>query len=290
MSCGCRLSEVNDAVQNAVIPLALLYPAREAEREARFGPYALDVAKDAAPVGEHLPLVVISHGNGGTPWAYRDLAKHLALSGFFVALPEHPGNSRHDNSLAGTADNLANRPRQISLCIDAILSTAPALKNHVASTGVAVIGHSIGGYTALAAAGGKPWAGPHETRDGKAHPVPVTPDSRIRSLVLLTPATFWFIPGSLNEVRVPILMRTGERDEITPASQAAATVISGVPDPSRVEHKVIPGAGHFSVMSKFPPEMTRPDFPPSQDAAGFDREKIQPNLFADIVEFLERTL
>lgn len=288
LSCGCRLIEMNDAVQRAVIPLALLYPARGQERTEKFGPYTLDVAWDASPIGHHLPLVILSHGNAGTPWAYRDLAAHLVRAGFLVALPEHRGNSRNDNTLAGTVANLENRPRHISLTIDAVCGD-PVIKHHLAPTGVGVIGHSIGGYTALAVAGGQPWSGPHESQDSKPHPVQVTPDKRVCSLVLLNPATFWFLPTSLKEVRVPILMRTGERDEITPASHAD-TVICGVFDPSLVSHKVIPGADHFSVMSPFPPEMIRPDFSPSQDPEGFKREEIQPSLYADIVDFLKRTL
>jgi hypothetical protein len=88
------------------------------------------------------------------------------------------------------------------------------------------------------------------------------------------PGGLLVISESLREVRVRILMRTGERDEITPASQAEI-VIHGVFDASLVEHKLIPGAGHFSVMSTFPPEMIHPDFPPSQDPKGFDREEIR---------------
>ena len=288
VSTGYRLLHVEDTVQPAVISLAILYPAQEPEHTERFGPYTLDLARNTPPIGQQLPLVILSHGNGGTPWAYRDLAKHLARSGFLVALPEHPGNSRNDNTLAGTAANLENRPRHLSLVIDALLAD-PILKDHLAPNAIGIIGHSIGAYTALALAGGEPWAAPHETADGKPHPVQVTPDQRIRSLVLLMPATFWFIPGSLKQVRIPILMRTGEKDQITPASHAE-TVKRGVPDPSLVEHKVIPGAGHFSVMSRFPPELTRPDFPPSQDPEGFHREDIQPSLHADITNFLKRTL
>jgi predicted dienelactone hydrolase len=287
-SCGCRLLEAQDTVQGAVIPLALLYPALGEERTEHFGPYALDVARDAPPIGGIWPLVVVSHGHSGTPWAYRDMAKHLVQAGFVVALPAHTGNTRNDNALAGTAANLANRPRHITLSIDAALAD-PVLGGHVATTGVGVIGHSIGGYTALAAAGGEAWTGPYESKGAEPTPVKVTHDARIRSLVLLNPATFWFIGESLRAIRVPIMMRTGEKDEVTPAEHARK-VIDGVADASLVEHKDVAGAGHFAFMSKFPPEMTRPNFPPSQDPPGFDRMAIQPAFFADLVEFLKRSL
>ncbi len=286
--CGCRLLDIEDAVQGAVVPLALLYPADGVETEEHFGPYTVNVAKDAPPAAGAHPLVLISHGNAGTPWAYRQMARHLVQAGFVVALPAHTGNTRHDNSLAGTAANLANRPRHITLAIDAALAD-PVLKHHIAADGAAVIGHSIGGYTALAVAGGQPWCGPRESKDGQPRPVAVQADPRVRSLVLLNPATFWFIAGSLQTVRVPILMRTGEKDDITPAEHAEK-IIGGVPDAALVEHREIAGAGHFAFMSKFPPEMTRPNFKPSQDPPGFDRDTVQPELFADISAFLRRTL
>lgn len=286
--CGCRLVDIDDAAQGAVVPLALLYPADGVEAEEHFGPYSLDLARDAPPAAGTHPLVLVSHGNSGTPWAYRHMARHLVQAGFVVALPAHTGNTRHDNSLAGTAANLANRPRHITLAIDAALAD-PVIKDHIAGDGVAVIGHSIGGYTALAAAGGQPWSGPRESKDGQPQPVPVRADARVRALVLLNPATFWFIPGSLRAVSVPILMRTGERDEITPAEHARK-IIDGVADAALVEHREISGAGHFAFMSKFPPEMTRPNFKPSQDPPGFDRDAIQPELFADVTDFLQRAL
>jgi predicted dienelactone hydrolase len=84
-------------------------------------------------------------------------------------------------------------------------------------------------------------------------------------------------------------MRRGERDEITPASHAEL-VKRGVRNPAIIDHNAIPGAGHFSFMSTFPPAMTRQDFPPSQDPDGFDRTKLHPSLHADILAFLERDL
>lgn len=286
MSCGYRTLAAEDVVQGATIPVGVMYPAAGEERVKRFGPYELSVARDAEPVGTGLPVVVISHGNGGSPWTYRELAKHVAMAGFVVAMPEHIGNSRSDNSLERTAQNLANRPRHIGLAIDAVKSDA-ALGRVADVERVAVMGHSIGAYTALAVAGGRPWVA---GADGVVHPVDVDRDARVKALVLLMPATFWFPPEGLRGVDVPVLMRTGERDEITPTEVHARAVIDGVADGARVEHKVIAGAGHFGVMSKFPAGMARVDFPPSQDPEGFDREAIQGELFGDVVEFLERVL
>jgi predicted dienelactone hydrolase len=289
MNAGCRAADLTDAVQGARVPMWLLYPTQAPARTERFGPYPLDVALNAPVEGERLPLVVVSHGNGGTPLVHRDLAAHLARAGFVVALPEHVGNSRSDNSLAGTAANLENRPRHLHLAIDAAFAD-DVVGRRLSPGGVAVIGQSIGGYTALAVAGGRPTAFPNETPDGQARAVAVTPDVRVRALVLLTPAAGWLMAeGALADVDLPILMMTGEKDEHTPAFHAEI-IKRGVRDPGRVDHRVIARAGHFSFHSPFPPAMIRPDFPPSQDPEGFDRAAFQPVLNAEILTFLRSVL
>jgi predicted dienelactone hydrolase len=287
--CGLRALSVWDTVQKANVPVTVLYPANDPETSVNFGPYSIEAAVDATPTLCDLPLVVLSHGNGSTPWAFRDLAKHLAKSGFAIALPEHTGNSRNDNTLAQTLANLENRPRHITLTIDAVLADV-LLCTAIRRSGVGIIGHSIGAYTALTVAGGHPWAGAHETKDGKPAQVVAQQDKRISALALLMPACFWFPENSLRDVRLPVLIRTGTMDKITPASPHADLIIEGVADPSLVEHQSISGAGHHSAMSKFPAALTSPDFPPSQDPAGFERELYQPTLFADIERFLRAKL
>lgn len=286
---GCRALQIADDVQRATIPAWLLYPSTDAASTARFGPYSVDVAVDGWPAAERMPLVVVSHGTGGTPWAYRDLALYLAREGFVVALVEHPGNSRNGDQLAGTVANLENRPRHVARVIDAALAdtlVGPA----IARGGVGVIGHSMGGYTALAVAGGRPTSMPHENADGVGRHVDLTRDVRVRALVLLAPAAAWFLlDGALSDVDVPILLRTGERDSITPPFNGEL-VTRGVRDPARVDARVVPGAGHFAFMSPFPPAMVRPDFLPSQDPQGFDRAAYQPVLHAEVLAFLRRTI
>ena len=47
-------------------------------------------------------------------------------------------------------------------------------------------------------------------------------------------------------------------------------------------------ATRFSFMSVFPPAMARPDFSPSQEPPGFDRQAYQPTSLADVRDFFLR--
>jgi len=153
---------------------------------------------------------------------------------------------------------------------------------------VAVVGDSLGGYAALAIAGGQPVASPSDTGDGMFRRLQVIHDNRVAALVLLAPATPWFLTDdSLRQVRIPIRMFTGERDELSPVWNAEI-VATGVPDRAIVDHRVIPNAGHFSFVSPFPAAMTSPGFPPSQDPSGFDRRAFHVELNREVLGFLRR--
>ncbi|MBC8070821.1 MAG: hypothetical protein IAG13_21015 [Deltaproteobacteria bacterium] len=284
-SAGFRDIYVDDHVQGARMLVRLLYPTRESAAPHAFGPFMADVAIDAAIDGDALRLVVVSHGTGGTPWTHRDLALHLARGGFVVALVQHPGNHRGDDSLANSAINLQNRPRHVRLAIDAAF--ADEIVGAQLVEGVAMIGHSLGGYTALAIAGGIPSSFPNESPSGVGGALEVEHDDRVCALVLLAPATVWFMAeGALQDVHgVPILMRTGDKDSHADASQARV-VERGLPDATLLDHVVVPGAGHYSFLSAYPEDMKSGAIPPSQDPAGFDRAAYLPLLFDEITAFL----
>jgi len=132
------------------ITLVVLYPSDADEQVTSLGPYSMSLAPDGPLAAGVFPLVVISHGTGGSGLVYRNLASHLARRGFVVAMPEHPGNNRNDNALANAIENFEGRPRHVRIIVDWAFTSSP-FAAHLARDGVAVIGHSLGGYTALAA-------------------------------------------------------------------------------------------------------------------------------------------
>lgn len=279
---GSRTLSIADPSIGVTFPAWVLYPTRAPASPVSFGPYSLDVAVDAPIDDGRFPVVVLSHGSGSSPYLFRTLAAHLAKNGFVVALPEHPGNNRKDDALAHSDENLVRRPRHVRLVLDAI-ERDDRLAPHAAPDRAAILGHSIGAYTALAVAGGKPW-----TQRGER--VEVEADPRVSALVLFAPATPWYAPeGSLADVTAPILVYSGAEDAISPAWNAQL-VLDGVPDRSQVVHRVIERAGHYSFFAPFPEAMRRPGFAPAIDPEGFDREAFQATLEAEVLAFLARTI
>lgn len=66
--------------------------------------------------------------------------------------------------------------------------------------------------------------------------------------------------GALEDVNIPILMITGEKDTITPSFHGEF-VLNGVSDKEKVQHIVVENGGHFSFLSPFPDFMKSPSFP-----------------------------
>jgi len=107
--------------------------------------------------------------------------------------------------------------------------------------------------------------------------VQVPPERRLDRLALMAPATDFFrTPGSLQDVRTPIAVWAGTRDEVTPAATAEwlkETLRGTVP----VDVRIVADAGHFSFMSTPPPHATEPLV---------DRDAFLDRLAQDIVRFV----
>ena len=104
--------------------------------------------------GAPYPLVIYSHGfAANAAWASAVL-EHLASHGFIVVAPEHV--EQFDFDWSEIPNSSIDRPRDITQTLDyAEQATAPGgdLAGLIDMENVAVVGHSYGGYTALAMAG-----------------------------------------------------------------------------------------------------------------------------------------
>lgn len=258
-----------------------------------------------APVAEgRFPLVMISHGSGGSNLTHRTLGMYLAKNGFVVGMPEHPFNNRHNNELQYTVQNMIYRPRHLRLAIDEVFSHEK-FKNHLDIARVAVIGHSVGGYTALALTGGIPhtqalvefcqkpasadepyWFSLMRKNGINSQPIETTADSRIKAVVLLAPDVSLFMSaGALRHVHVPVLLLLAAKDYMP--LETIEVLSNGLPTRSQLTHRIVPHAGHYSFLSPFPESIKTRVGDAARDPAGFDREQFHQELNLEVLHFLQ---
>jgi predicted dienelactone hydrolase len=115
----------------------------------------MDLARDAPVSGHDLPLVVISHGNGGGPASHVDLALALANAGYIVAAPMHTGDNYADQSAVGSAAWLNGRTRELHAAIDYMLKNWQG-HDRISPDRIGAFGFSAGGFTVLTAVGAQP--------------------------------------------------------------------------------------------------------------------------------------
>ena len=168
-----------------------------------------------------------------------------------------------------------------------------------------MVGHSNGGYTALAVAGAQPSTGavaahcrehPDDARfcgaggreaDREVGHVPELRDPRVRSIVLMAPNTAPFTDDALAQVTVPIRLYGAELDDLTLVRYHAERLAKTLP---QVDCVVVKGAGHFSFIASFPTALKLVAGEGARDADGFDRDALHEVMNREIVEFFDRTL
>lgn len=282
------------------VEVGVWYPAQGRAVAMSLGPNVQQVVPGAdLPQGKH-PLVVISHGTGGAFSGHADTAIALAKAGFIVAALTHPGDNWRDHSRVAMIED---RPRALSALIDTMLTTWHG--HDVVDAGrIAAFGFSAGGFTVLAAAGGRPDLSTiaRHCADHPAwfdclllasHPRGDKPvwswrgDRRIKALVVAAPALgFTFNRAGLAGLTMPIQLWRADDDQILPApdySDAVRAALPKVPD-----FHAVPGAGHFDfLMSCVTPDAM---IEICSSKPGFDRAAFHRDFNARIVRFLTEAL
>jgi len=293
---GCRRIDILDHSLNLSFPALMFYPSQTASAEVAFGPYTLDLAMQGEMTPGKHSLVIISHGSGGTNLACRCYGMQLAKKGFVAVLPEHAFNNRLNNEWEGSLQNLINRPRHLSLIIDK-LANDNQLSKQLRLKKVAVIGHSVGGYAALALAGAVPDPRPLLEMNGNpdliknlsAQSVDVVSDQRVKALILLDPDVSLFLnEKALSQVQAAVLLRVAEGAENALAS--IQVIARGLSNALLLNSKIVENASHYSFLSPFPEAIKNRVGAASQDPEGFDRIDFHRTLHKEILDFLRGCL
>lgn len=137
----------------------------EGFRAAQIGPLESGAVRDAAIETGYgpYPLILLSHGAYSTRFHYTYHTAHLASHGYVVAAPDHAGNTlwdmiRDGMDLLAAAATLPDRVADLVFVRDQLVASSQIpgqlLAGQLDTTGPAgVSGHSLGGLTALMAAG-----------------------------------------------------------------------------------------------------------------------------------------
>lgn len=142
--------EWKDAKRNREIPVKLYIPA---------------------PTGKPSPIVIFSHGLGGSREAASYLGEYLAGKGYLCVHLQHPGSdtdvarqamragfgrARATLAKAANGENLQLRVQDVSFAIDELerrSKSDPLLRGRIDLSKIAIAGHSFGAGTSLAICG-----------------------------------------------------------------------------------------------------------------------------------------
>ncbi|GFE51703.1 hypothetical protein So717_34560 [Roseobacter cerasinus] len=214
------------------------------------------------------PVVLISHGMYGNTMNQAWLAKRLAAEGVIVIQPNHPGTASFDRD-PDEARQLWLRATDLSVALDQAL-TDPRFADHIDPTRVAAAGHSLGGYTVMAAAGARHdvahyaascaeipertdcevidmWKVGADPADHAALQSDRS-DPRIRTVIPMDlGGAQTFAPESLAEIGLPVLVLGAGRADMLDQEVESGALAAALPA-DKVTYIEVEDAGHFDYM------------------------------------------
>ncbi|MDR9404620.1 MAG: alpha/beta fold hydrolase [Halothece sp. Uz-M2-17] len=200
------------------------------------------------PEAKQGQLVILSHGYAANRRFLLYLARHLASHGYTVVALEHPGSnierlSDSEFTINPAAllspEELLDRPQDITFLLNELNDLndySRVLRNQFNTENVTVIGHSLGGYTALALAGGELDLKAVRQFCRNVTPLGRSPadwlqcagaklpnstlslrDERVKRAIALNPMTsHLFGKTGLEKIAIPTVIFSSSEDAITP--------------------------------------------------------------------------
>ncbi|WP_433925297.1 alpha/beta hydrolase family protein [Stenotrophomonas nematodicola] len=283
---------VRDAEQREHVRYTVWYPAQAGshERALQIGPPQAPLfevgraADDAVPAAGTWPVLLLSHGNGGSARMMGWFGTAMARAGFLVIAVDHPGNNGVDAMTVAGSTLTWERAGDLKAALAAVHAD-PALSAHLDMARLGVAGYSAGGFTALLAAGARmdlqrlldfcraqpqdgvcqpqaefptltlqarldaaatPALQPYVRQAGDDHAIP-----GVRAVFLMAPAIVQaFAPTELEQVVQPVGIVAGERDTVAAPPTNADVAAASIPHATRL---TLPGVGHYDFLSDCTP-------------------------------------
>lgn len=250
-------SEGQDDARKAVLKLLNIFAIEDSRAYSKLAPADLDAR----------PLAIYSHGSGGEATLAYPFAEQFAARGWVVASLGHTGNTTSD--MAGSsARSLVEMSVLRPLDIRALLDSAEegfgieGFEGWVDTERTFLFGHSFGGFTSLLVGGSsysKDRADERACSDEMSEacvfmrqPEVIEEidagfsDPRIVAIGLQAPATMGVL--DVQNVNVPTLMLSGDRDQTTTHEGASLPIWDGLNHPEDLWIRFA-DAGHMSFIS-----------------------------------------
>jgi predicted dienelactone hydrolase len=277
---------------------------------------------DLASAPAKFPMVVISHGTGGSALTMSWLGHGLAAHGYIAVAVNHPGNNGAEAYTAQGFSTWWERARDLSVVIDSMLAD-PMFGKRIDSSRIGAAGFSLGGYTMIEIAGGitdtdafrQFCASPRA--DGICKSPPEFPkladdferlstsdaefqaalrhsgdsyrDRRVRAVFAMAPALGpAFHTASLAKIAIPVMIVAGEADANVPIASSAKYFAANI---RGAKLKIFPGnAAHYMFLESCTESGRKMRPLLCTDGAGVDRDEIHAKTVGLAVEFFGATL
>jgi predicted dienelactone hydrolase len=273
-----------------------------------------------APALEARPLIVLSHGTGGSAMQMAWLGTALARAGFIAAAVNHPGNNALEPYTAEGFVLWWERATDLSEVIDGMLADSE-FGPKIDKDRIGAAGFSIGGYTVLALGGARADISVlldlcKQKPDTVVCHVPEmkemgTPDQmlaaarktsgaslassnesyqdpRVRAIFAIAPAVGMTLTHeSLHSMRVPVHIVVGSADPIATPKDNADLIRSQI---RGAKETVLPNVAHYTFLDACTAGGKQQLGVFCVDPPGVDREAVHAQVDEMAVEFFGREL